>query len=112
MSHAPNPFYVLELPPDCTRAEVERAGQRILAMLELGLSGATSYEQPSGRAKRDASGVREAMAQLRDPQRRLVHELWAVAQPWSGSNHRGPGFLSGDLEAGFGEARATLGWRR
>jgi len=75
---AQNPFYVLELRPDCTRAEVEREGQKLLGMLELELSGATHYRSPLGRHRRTPEQVRAAMAELRDPNRRLVHELWAT----------------------------------
>jgi curved DNA-binding protein CbpA len=103
-----NPFYVLELAPDCSRAEVERAGQKLLAMLELDLSGAQAYASPLGSGRRDAAKVREAMAELRDPQRRLFHELWVIGRPWTA----GPETMADDLsmEAGFGGARNALGW--
>lgn len=78
---AHNPFYVLELRPDCTRAEVERAGQTLLGMLELELSPAQSYTSPIGRHRRTPELVREAMAELRDPNRRLLHEVWATLEP-------------------------------
>lgn len=74
---ADNPFHVLGLRPDCARAEVEREGQKLLAMLELGLSAARTYASPLGVHERSAEQVREAMAELRDPDRRLLHELWA-----------------------------------
>jgi hypothetical protein len=105
-----NPFYVLEVAPDCSRAEVERAGQKLLAMLELDLGGARRYGTPFGPGQRDAPKIREAMAELRDPQRRLFHELWVMSQPWSGAaateddepeNHVG----------GFSAALSALGWR-
>jgi curved DNA-binding protein CbpA len=106
-----NPFYVLELAPDCSRAEVERAGQKLLAMLELDLSGAAVYVTPFGAGRRDAAKVREAMAELRDPQRRLFHELWVLARPWA---ERQDALLVEPTpeggEAGFGGARNTLGW--
>jgi hypothetical protein len=73
-----NPFHVLGLRPDCGRAEVEREGQKLLAMLELDLAAARTYASPLGSHTRTAELVREAMAELRDPQRRLVHELWAA----------------------------------
>ena len=102
-----NPFYVLDLAPDCSRAEVERAGQKLLAMLELDLAGARHYQTPAGRVARDAAKVREAMAELRDPQRRLFHELWVVAKPWA----RGSvGAITPGDDHGFGAARCALGW--
>lgn len=78
---AHNPFYVLELRPDCSRAEVERAGQKLIGMLELELSAAHSYRSPLGRHPRSPELVRASMAELRDPNRRLLHELWATLEP-------------------------------
>jgi hypothetical protein len=78
---ADNPFHVLGLRPDCSRADVEREGQKLLAMLELGLSAARRYTSPLGEHERSAEQVREAMAELRDPDRRLIHELWAGLAP-------------------------------
>lgn len=72
-----NPFYILGLRPDCSRADLEREGQKLLAMLELQMEAARSYPTPLGPMPRTADAVRQAMAELRDPQRRLLHELWA-----------------------------------
>ncbi|KIG14757.1 hypothetical protein DB30_06343 [Enhygromyxa salina] len=105
-----NPFYVLELAPDCTRAEVERAGQKLLAMIELDLAGGPTYPTPFGSGRRDAAKIREAMAELRDPQRRLFHELWVLARPWAGET-AGLAHADGERELGFSAARSALGWR-
>jgi hypothetical protein len=78
---ASNPFYVLELRPDCSRADVERQGQKLIGMLELELSGALRYGSPLGEHPRSSQLVRAAMAELRDPNRRLLHELWATLEP-------------------------------
>ena len=78
---AHNPFYVLELDPECSRAEIERQGQKLLGMLELELSAAQHYDTPLGRQRRTPEQVRAAMAELRDPNRRLLHELWATLAP-------------------------------
>jgi hypothetical protein len=104
-----NPFFVLELAPECARAEVERAGQRLLAMLELGLAGSERYRTPFGEGRRDGAKVREAMAELRDPQRRLLHELWMRGT--EGVDLGGPTSDEGEL-AGFDSAHAALGWRK
>ena len=80
MSHSPlerNPFYVLGVPADASPREVEREGAKLLGMLSLGLEAARRYATPLGQRVRDADMVREALAELRDPQRRLAHELWA-----------------------------------
>ncbi len=76
-----NPFYVLGLRPAAGRMEVEREGQKLLGMLELGLSSAATYPTPVGPGARTPEKVRQAMAELRDPERRLVHELWARLDP-------------------------------
>jgi hypothetical protein len=103
-----NPFFVLELGAECSRAEVERAGQRLLGMLELGMAGAERYGTPFGAGRRDAAKIREAMAELRDPQRRLLHELWV-----RGSSVEIGAELpeSSDLP-GFERAPTSMGWRR
>jgi hypothetical protein len=105
-----NPFYVLELAPDCSRAQVERAGQKLLAMLELDLAGAPTYPTPFGSGRRDAAKIREAMAELRDPQRRLFHELWVLARPWAAGVREASGSALEHLN-GFHAAHAALGWR-
>ena len=73
-----NPFYVLDLPPDATDAEVERQGQKLLAMLEVGLEDAATYASPLGERARDADLVRRSLDALRDPARRVLHEAWAA----------------------------------
>jgi hypothetical protein len=89
-----NPFHVLALRPTATRAEIEREGQKLLGMLELGLQRAARYATPVGSVERTADKVRRAMAELRDPDRRLEHELWARLEA---------GASAGETEA----ARAT-----
>lgn len=103
---ADNPFYVLGLGPDCSRTEVEREGQKLLGMLELGLSAARRYTTPLGTRERTSDKVRQAMAELRDPERRLGHELWARAHEGGGpaASQQGAPAWSGAL--------AMLGWKR
>jgi hypothetical protein len=74
-----NPFFVLALSPECSQVEVERAGQKLLAMLAIGSRPAATFETPFGAQPRTEEGVRAAMAELRDPERRLAHEIWARA---------------------------------
>jgi hypothetical protein len=76
-----NPFYVLGLPPSATRAEIEREGQKLLGMLELKLASAGRYATPVGPGERTADKVRRALAELRNPEWRLAHELWARLDP-------------------------------
>ena len=72
-----NPFFVLEVSTDASRTEVERAGQKLLGLLALGAAGAERYDTPLGPATRDADAVRRALATLRDPNERVIQELWA-----------------------------------
>lgn len=78
---ADNPFHVLELLPGATRAEVERAGQKWLAMLEIGVKTARRYPTPTGARARTTELVRGAMAELRDPDKRIAHEMWCAPAP-------------------------------
>ena len=72
-----NPFLVLAVAPSASAAEIERQGQRLLAELAAGLDGARRYETPLGMRERTSELVRSAIAELRDPARRLGHEWWA-----------------------------------
>jgi hypothetical protein len=76
-----NPFYVLGLRPSATRQEIEREGQKLLGMIELGLQQAATYATPLGHEDRTADKVRLALAELRDPDKRIVHEIWAALEP-------------------------------
>lgn len=75
--HLENPFLVLELDPGAGREQLERQGAKILALLAAGVSGAASYPTPLGPRPRSDESVRAALAELRDPDRRLAHEWWA-----------------------------------
>jgi hypothetical protein len=76
-----NPFFVLEISTEASRAEVERAGQKLLALLAVGRTAAEHYQTTLGPATRDADKVRQALAALRDPNERVLHELWASIAP-------------------------------
>ncbi len=75
--HLANPFLVLELEPGASRDELERQGAKLLAMLATGVRHAAGYPTPRGRRERTPEMVRAALAELRDPARRLIHEWWA-----------------------------------
>src|SRR3981189_1335344 len=72
-----NPFLVLGVSTQASRAEVERAGQKLLGLLALGSASAGYYDTPFGLAIRDADSVRQARAAVRAPVERVIHELWA-----------------------------------
>lgn len=76
-----NPFFVLGLPADTSRIEIEREAQKLLGMLELGFVDAKTYQTPLGARTRTPELVRAAVAALRDPYRRLIAELWARHAP-------------------------------
>lgn len=76
--HLANPFLVLEVATDTGAEQIERQGQKILLMLSAGMPDAASYPTPLGPCRRTEEMVREALAELRDPDRRLVHEWWAA----------------------------------
>ena len=99
-----NPFFVLEIATDATPTEVERAGQRLLGLLAVGSANAAIYQTPLGPATRDADRVRQALAALRDPEQRVLHELWANVVPAGGqaSSYAGAG--------PWKEAEHALGW--
>jgi hypothetical protein len=114
-----NPFYVLGLPVEASRAEVEREGQKLLGMLAPGPAACRRSRPGTGPAPRTPEAVREAMAELRDPERRLMHELWArvPAPPGSsaGASVASPAGLESGAEptgAPWPEALAILGWQR
>lgn len=109
---ADNPFYVLGLRPECGRLDVEREGQKLLGMLELGLKSAASYMTPLGPQPRSADKVRAAMAELRSPDRRLLHEFWALLPPKPEPPRPAPPPKPDhDLEP-FAGAFAAHGWKR
>lgn len=74
-------FFVLAVRPDATHAEIERSAQRLLAELAVGREKAKTYATPFGPRERTAELVRAAVADLRDPEKRLTHELWAQIEP-------------------------------
>ncbi|MEQ1564621.1 MAG: hypothetical protein ABMA64_03200 [Myxococcota bacterium] len=101
---ADNPYYVLELRPGATAAEIERAAQRLMAMLGVGIEAAGQYQTPIGARPRDTERVRRALDQLRDPERRWRHEVWARVPPDAAAAE--------PAVAGWPEALEALGVRR
>ncbi len=110
MSVAENPFYVLALAPDASRIEIEREAQKLLGMLELGFADAARYQTPLGPRTRTPELVRAAVAALRDPQQRLVAELWRRHAPPAARRRTD----RGDRARAAQDRRAlrrALGWR-
>lgn len=76
-----NPFFVLGVPTTASRQEVERAAQKLLAQLSMGVKSAATLATPQGPRPRTEDDVRAAAAALRDPEARLIHELLAEPLP-------------------------------
>jgi hypothetical protein len=98
-----NPFFVLGVSTQASRTEVERAGQKLIGLLTLGSASAERYDTPLGPATRDADSVRQALATLRDPAERVIHELLANIVQSAGRRQ------SGYPQAWKGAERA-IGW--
>jgi hypothetical protein len=100
-----NPFYVLGIDTGAPRAEVERAGQLLLALLAVGKSGSTDYATPLGPAARDDDAARQALATLRDPNERVIEELWAAVALGPKATPRDP------PAEPWEEAALAVGWK-
>lgn len=110
---ADNPFYILGVPTTASRAEVERQAQKLIGMLEMGLKAAARYTTPLGPFPRTADLVRQAADELRDPSRRLLHELWAALPPEPLASPA-PAVAEAPPSAAlapWSEALSALGWR-
>ena len=97
-----NPFHVLDVDVTAARAEIERAGQLLLAQIELDVAAARAYDTPLGERERTPELVRKALAELRDPDKRLVHEFWA---------QRGGDAAPPEVRADGPRLLRRLGWR-
>jgi hypothetical protein len=75
-----NPFYILELRPGCTRVDIERQGQKLLSLLEIGAD-IGPFATPLGRVGRNADMIHQALDLLRNPEHRAFYELWARIPP-------------------------------
>src|SRR5688572_12607499 len=98
---ADNHFLVLELAASATRMEVERARQKLLGQLAIGLASVKSYPSPFGVRERDEAKVRMALSVLRDPEQRAFYELWLSETP----AEQPPGL------PGWPDALLSIGWR-
>ena len=99
-----NPFFVLDIKLDASQVEVERAGQRLLGLLTVGSVGIERYVTPLGPATRDADKVRQALAALRDPNERVLHELWAHVSRQADAEQRP------EPIEGWETANVAIGW--
>lgn len=108
-----NPFYVLGVEPGASELETEREGRKLLAQLELGLAAARFAQTPLGPVERTVDNVRRALSELRDPQKRRQHALWArlpIAQRTSAPS-AAPDSSAPTEALKWPEAMHALGWR-
>jgi hypothetical protein len=81
--------------------EIERAAQKLLAQLAIQSASAKTYVSPLGPRERDEAKVRTALAALRDPEERALHELWAAA----------PAADEPAKSSAWNDAFASIGWK-
>ena len=73
------PFWALQLSPDSSASDVEKAYSELKAKLALGVASAAQYTTPFGPRQRDEYGLRDARALLIAPESRLLAEFWYVS---------------------------------
>ena len=98
-----NPFHVLEVPTTASAAEIQRAARTLSVALANGRTGAQRYPTPLGPRQRDERLVQAAAEELLDPDRRILHELWADLPPDT---------RDGEKFGRCPEAIGAFGWRR
>ncbi|HET9954968.1 MAG TPA: hypothetical protein VFQ61_10715 [Polyangiaceae bacterium] len=110
-----NPFFLLGLMPTASERDIEREGRKLLGQLELGLRSARWARTPLGEVERTPDSIRSAIAELRDPQKRRVHAIWAalpIHSPgvWGPTDSEGHAPPTGVTEEPFLEAMSAAGW--
>lgn len=70
------PFWVLDLSPDATNADIDKAARDLTAKLQFGMAAAKKFISPLGELERDEHLIRDARSALQDPTLRLVAEFW------------------------------------
>ena len=97
------------------RARSSARGRSSSGCWSSGSESAATYATPVGPAPRTADKVRRAMAELRDPERRLEHELWARLDPSAAAPPPNPDAPEQKerprADAPWKGALAALGWR-
>jgi hypothetical protein len=96
---------VLELPTRATWSEIERRADTLREALRS-TDAIDSYPTPAGSRRRIAADIDAAVEALRDPDARLVHELWAAVPP-----RREPKTADAAMP-GWSQAMTAFGWRR
>jgi hypothetical protein len=103
-----NAFHVLDLPVDASAADVRRQAARLVDRLVNSDPGAGRYDTPVGPRVRDAAMVQRAATQLRDPDERVQHEIWAAVPRRDAT----PRAVLVEGSPGWPGAPAAFGWRR
>mgnify|MGYP007011845777 CR=1 FL=1 len=98
-----NPFYVLELPTDAPWCEIEHRADALRACLQRRHD---TYPTPVGMRRRSVTDIEAAVDALRDPDARIIHELWASIS-WRSRSPSSPPNRS----PRWSEAMTAFGWR-
>ncbi|MEO8878159.1 MAG: hypothetical protein ABI461_21380 [Polyangiaceae bacterium] len=104
--NANNPYFILEIAPTATPGEIERAGRKLLGLIEIGSESAVKYTCSFGTFQRDATMIREAMSDLRDPKKRARHALLASLL----GDTAAPSSQAEELDAPLDDAFALAGF--
>lgn len=84
------------------------AAARLVDRLVDGDPDARRYDTPVGPRERDPAMVQRAATQLRDPDERVQHELWAAAPRRAAP----PRPVASEQSTGWSDAAQAFGWRR
>lgn len=105
-----NPFYILGLRPDNTKAEIEERARWLIDRLAVHPGPEETYATPLGRFPLTRGLVDDALKELGQPTRRLSHEIWAHLEP--GLEETPPAALPGqDLKPfDWSRLRLLVGW--
>jgi hypothetical protein len=96
-----NPFHVLELPTTATWTEIERRTSELLAREVT-----DEIDTPVGPRSRSAAEISAALEALRDPDARLLYEVWASVPT------RREETSVDDEPLEWRDAMAAFGWRQ
>lgn len=73
------PFWALELEPGADNKAIERAYAKLTGAIKLQVPGANTFKSPLGTHTRDEFLLRDARANLTNPETRIIAEFWYVS---------------------------------
>lgn len=72
------PFWVLELEPGADNKAIEKAYAKLTGAIKLQIPGADFFQSPLGIHARDEFLLRDAKANLTNPETRILAEFWYI----------------------------------